>query len=524
MIVKEIRLKNYRKFKDARFTFKPGVNLITGPNGSGKTTIVEAIGFAVYGVTLTGLSLRSILHYDSQGQSDSGSVKLYLANSKKAEVIRELKVHQNIVKQKIILDGKEVTTSNINKIKKVFPDRELFYDIAFIDLLRHNLLDVNQEDFRNLLTRYTSTWDIQSVLDNSKSFHVYLRSREKLYMEKFQEAEKSLSKYAFLDEEIRKSVDKKEKLAAMLDMTERRISELRHVESEEDVNYQRSLDLLNSLQRSLEDTHRLLRRLQKNEIVYNEMEDMISDYWKSLAQYLNDYVARIRSLSREFEDLSKMLNNIIRLNENFMRDREKRKSKLLEQLNLEIEKRDRLTFDFERIVQELAKYEKQRVEQKQISKLLHEYKNSLEEYRAASRIEERLESIIAKFWRRMFTSFFLKVKDRTNMYLKNLSANMRVVVEEDKMKATIENEEADFELLSAGERELLNLLIKIAVLKELGENNILILEHPTAFLDQKRTAKVFSFLGSLKKDFAQTIITTVREDLLMEVDNKIVLN
>ena len=203
MIVKEVRLKNYRKFTDAHFSFKPGVNLIAGPNGSGKTTIVQAIGFAIYGENLAGLNLRYALHYGPQGQSDLGSVKLCLANSEEVEVIREIKMIQNIARQRICLDGKVVKTGNINRIKKVFPERELFYELAFIDLLRHNLLDVNRQDFRQLLSRHKLTWDIQRVLDNSKSFRVYLRSRERLYEEKVKETEKTLSEYDFVKEETK---------------------------------------------------------------------------------------------------------------------------------------------------------------------------------------------------------------------------------------------------------------------------------------------------------------------------------
>jgi len=48
-MVRSLRLTNIRCFKDARFEFAPGVNLIVGPNGSGKTTILEAAGLFAFG-------------------------------------------------------------------------------------------------------------------------------------------------------------------------------------------------------------------------------------------------------------------------------------------------------------------------------------------------------------------------------------------------------------------------------------------------------------------------------------------
>lgn len=39
----EVRLKNFRSYRDDSFEFGPGVNIIVGPNASGKTNLLEAI-------------------------------------------------------------------------------------------------------------------------------------------------------------------------------------------------------------------------------------------------------------------------------------------------------------------------------------------------------------------------------------------------------------------------------------------------------------------------------------------------
>ena len=43
MIVKSLNLKNFRNYKNSTFSFKPGINILLGKNGIGKTNIVEAI-------------------------------------------------------------------------------------------------------------------------------------------------------------------------------------------------------------------------------------------------------------------------------------------------------------------------------------------------------------------------------------------------------------------------------------------------------------------------------------------------
>jgi len=49
MILKSLTLKNYRKFKDITIEFPDGVTGIVGLNGVGKSTIFEAIAWAIYG-------------------------------------------------------------------------------------------------------------------------------------------------------------------------------------------------------------------------------------------------------------------------------------------------------------------------------------------------------------------------------------------------------------------------------------------------------------------------------------------
>lgn len=43
MYLSELRIKNFRKFRDSTFEFQPGLNILVGPNNSGKTAVVDAM-------------------------------------------------------------------------------------------------------------------------------------------------------------------------------------------------------------------------------------------------------------------------------------------------------------------------------------------------------------------------------------------------------------------------------------------------------------------------------------------------
>lgn len=48
MKIKKIRLQNIKSYTDQEITFQDGVNFISGINGAGKSTVIEALGFALF--------------------------------------------------------------------------------------------------------------------------------------------------------------------------------------------------------------------------------------------------------------------------------------------------------------------------------------------------------------------------------------------------------------------------------------------------------------------------------------------
>ena len=49
MKINSVELENYRVHKSAKFEFGNGINLILGKNGAGKSSVLEALGMALFG-------------------------------------------------------------------------------------------------------------------------------------------------------------------------------------------------------------------------------------------------------------------------------------------------------------------------------------------------------------------------------------------------------------------------------------------------------------------------------------------
>ena len=60
-MISRIRLKNFRRFEDETLTFKPGVNLITGRNNAGKTTLFYALEYVFFGAVANFKTLTAFL-------------------------------------------------------------------------------------------------------------------------------------------------------------------------------------------------------------------------------------------------------------------------------------------------------------------------------------------------------------------------------------------------------------------------------------------------------------------------------
>src|SRR2546427_279236 len=69
-----LRLVNFRQHADTELEFGPGITGIIGPNGSGKTSILEAIAWALYGVQAVRGDKDSIRRLGAKGRAGNGVV------------------------------------------------------------------------------------------------------------------------------------------------------------------------------------------------------------------------------------------------------------------------------------------------------------------------------------------------------------------------------------------------------------------------------------------------------------------
>lgn len=107
MILKSIKLNNIRSYSDEEIIFPEGSILLSGDIGAGKSTILMAVEFALFGIMKAEFSGSSLL----RNGKNYGSVELnFLLDGKDITIKRALKRQGGSVKQEagsIIIDGVE---------------------------------------------------------------------------------------------------------------------------------------------------------------------------------------------------------------------------------------------------------------------------------------------------------------------------------------------------------------------------------------------------------------------------------
>ncbi len=96
MLLRQIKLQNIRSYAEQTISFPQGATLLCGDIGSGKSTILQAIEFALFGASRTELPAEALLRKGTT----QGSVELQLLlNGQEVVIQRNLKKEKDTIKQ-----------------------------------------------------------------------------------------------------------------------------------------------------------------------------------------------------------------------------------------------------------------------------------------------------------------------------------------------------------------------------------------------------------------------------------------
>ena len=302
MIIKKIKLNNIRSYLDKEIILSEGRTLLSGDIGSGKSTILLALDFALFGLQKGNLSGNSLLrngkkegyvemHFDIENKSYAlrRTLKRGTAVSQESGYIIEDNVKRDLspieIKQAVLdilnypRDLLTKTKSLIYRYTVYTPQEEMKYILAEDKDLR---LDILRKLFG--IDKY------KKVKDNVKIFNSRLREKVREY-----------SGYIIDIDEKLKHKDELEKSTITLNTSLISLNQgLSLINNDiEDKNKEIKL---------LENQNKELANLKKEfEIIHLNIDHKISlrNENKSRIEYLDDYVKTLKKELKDVEEVSK---------------------------------------------------------------------------------------------------------------------------------------------------------------------------------------------------------------------------
>lgn len=195
MYLSKLLLENFRSYNRQLFEFDPLVNLIIGPNGSGKTNILESIYFLASGKSFRSSSGSQLIHWDAPFTSVRGKISHKNEEPVEAEV-------------QLIRDPQRVSLSRKMLIDKVVKTRKNYLGILKTvvfepeDIRLVNGSPTRRRDFLDSIF-LTSEWRYAASLSQ---YHKALKHRNEL-LDLIRDGKASKTELFYWDQSLIKNAD-----------------------------------------------------------------------------------------------------------------------------------------------------------------------------------------------------------------------------------------------------------------------------------------------------------------------------
>ncbi len=262
-MIKSLSLKNWTSHTNTNLTFTKGVNLFIGIIGSGKTSVLEAISYALFGKIPGGSRKREKKNEIIRYGEDKAEVKMeFELDGKNYTIIRS--IHNSKSEAELYIDDllAEKGVSRVNEYieKKIGLDYKTFVNILFS---AQNELDkilvMESSKRKEIMDKMMGIEEMSNVMDKATKIINKLKTRKRALNSIFDENEISI-----LDKEIEKT---KEDIAKL---TNEEIEKQKVLEE-----YKQKYENINKIYKNLLKTKKEFEELNKE---LNKMKGIVELY------------------------------------------------------------------------------------------------------------------------------------------------------------------------------------------------------------------------------------------------------
>ncbi len=343
MIIKSVKLQNFKSHLDSFISFSEGLNLIIGPNGSGKSSILEAIGLAFFGIT----NEKKLSQFITNEDSKTALIKVdFVSDGMHFTITKEISPSQSRVRLSddsgLEIDGsarviekmkqifrietdpekiyKNVITSYQNQITDIFSARESerknFFNVLFDTEIYKKISSTHVKKYSetlesNLNNLNNIAFNLESEINEKASLPDEIRLIEK----KLKSKEDEISEWIEQKEKLQKFVSDQNNLREKINSM---VSEKKILEGQLE-GLKNELINLNKSKSESENAGKILDLYREEYTLYEET------YLK--VQEENEKISRMRNLLDEIQRVNKEVSDkkleIEKLSTSLASDRER---------------------------------------------------------------------------------------------------------------------------------------------------------------------------------------------------------
>lgn len=331
MIINKVVLKNFKSHLNTSIEFNQGITLIIGENGAGKSTIMEAISFALF--KKTAINIKDLI---KKGENKL-EVQLYFnANNKKYIVTRTNTKSQGTSKiEEILADNSHINIASGNKevnitIESILAmDSELFLNAVYIQQGEiASLIDKRPSERKKLIGKLLGIDSLDKIW---REFPVYINiyQFEKEKISGIVESNEYLSDniknkeseiadleedYNKINEELAKNTITFDELKIEIEKLDKDQLLFNQLESKLDSKN----NLLKSVNSDIISFENQLKKIKENEILIKEYDEELKvlDLYKEFKDILDSNYNYINEIAKNLKDLENYKSYLAILNEN----------------------------------------------------------------------------------------------------------------------------------------------------------------------------------------------------------------
>jgi|TARA_Y100000294_G_scaffold170127_1_gene182064 exonuclease SbcC len=339
MLLKSIKLNNIRSYVNQKIDFPTGSLLLSGDIGSGKSTILLAVEFALFGAKPSELPAASLLRHGKK----EGSVELnFELESKDIFIKRGLKKSRDAIKQEtgyIITNGVKKELSPVEMKSQVFDLLGYPKDLVAKgkDLIYRYTVYTPQEEMKKILvgdrdTRLNTLRKVfnidkyKKIRENTSIFVRSIKEKRKEFEGFISDLEEKRKEQGSVKKEISNLNEKIEDIMPKMEKAKQEVSK----KKEKISLYESKINELNKLKKDFEiielDLSNVLNNHNNNNKIISNLNEQIAGLEKDLEkekiidgsklkEKMQNLESNIKKLNEELEN-SKQKLNAYRINKN----------------------------------------------------------------------------------------------------------------------------------------------------------------------------------------------------------------